>query len=443
MGTQTIPQLGSTAILSKSKPLKSQSSDHSCAASRCVPQVPQEIIDAIINNVDSEDMASFKACSLVCWAFVPASRTHIFRTISLAMLNDAPHKLYAMLQRSPHIVLYVRDLEIHRSHDPNLWMQPSSPLVTVLSMLSHLEQFSIFGYWGDWLNVPSSLALGILRVISLASLERLHILNVTNMPAVLLHSALSLRVLSLYYVSMNPYEDPCSLHLPQNPRRAASLQFLNVSLDSKVGKILEHLQALGSTHFTNVRRLAVNPIPNSINSSQNFARFLTVVENTLERLDIQWHEFSFNQFDASGVDTSRLRLLRTVQLHLIMEEPDVTVPKYLPRAIHQLCLTNPLLESITFVLHIPNVATAEIPAASSVARRLRKLDADLGKDGAALREAHWKIIPECSPPSVVPDYAAFFQNHLCRTRSRGILSVEQGYRMRGAAILPWLPYRNV
>jgi hypothetical protein len=338
-------------------------------------------------------------------------------------------------------------------------MQPSSPLVTVLSMLSHLEQFSIFGYWGDWLNVPSSLALGILRVISLASLERLHILNVTNIPAVLLHSALSLRILSLYYVSMNPYEDPCSLHLPQNPRRAASPQFLNVSLDSKVGKILEHLQALGSTHFTNVRRLAVNPIPNSINSSQNFARFLTVVENTLERLDIQWHEcalccipflplltcstVSFNQFDASGVDTSRLRLLRTVQLHLIMEEPDVTVPKYLPRAIRQLCLTNPLLESITFVLHIPNVAAAEIPAASSVARRLRKLDADLGKDGAALREAHWKIIPECSPPSVVPDYATFFQSHLCRTRSRGILSVEQGYRMRGAAVLPWLPYRSV
>ncbi|KAJ7262892.1 hypothetical protein C8J57DRAFT_1719135 [Mycena rebaudengoi] len=119
---------------------------------RYVPQVPQEIIDMIVDNV--EDISSFKACSLVCWAFVPISRTHIFHTVSLDMLNNAPHKLYTMLMRSPYIALYVRDLTIYRASDTDLWMEQGSPLPAVLAILEHVTRFSIFGCWGDWANVP-------------------------------------------------------------------------------------------------------------------------------------------------------------------------------------------------------------------------------------------------------------------------------------------------
>jgi hypothetical protein len=36
-----------------------------------------------------------------------------------------------------------------------------------------------------------------------------------------------------------------------------------------------------------VRRLALNPIPNSAGSAQNFTRALRAVEGTLKRLEVQ------------------------------------------------------------------------------------------------------------------------------------------------------------
>ncbi|KAJ6459646.1 hypothetical protein C8R45DRAFT_553972 [Mycena sanguinolenta] len=426
----------------------SRADSRDCIPLGCVPlaRFPQEILDIIVDSLD--EMASIKSCSLVSWAFVPASRTHIFRAISLEMLTDAPGKLHAILLQSPQIALYIRDFTIKRSPHPNLWMQPNSPLPAVLPLLSRIRQFSIFGVWGNWLNIPDSLASAILHVISSLTLDRLHILNVTNVPSVLLHHALSMRVLSLYFVSLNPTEDPDALiYIPRIRHESTSPEDLNLSLDTKVGGILGRMQALGSIHFANVRRLAVNPIPNSMNSPYNFARILGAVERTLERIDIQWYELSFQQFNDSQVDTSRLGRLRTVQLRIIMEEAGAIIPKYLRHAIHNLVVNNPRLESLTVVLYIPNVEGAQIVGANTVARRLRKIDAYLsdtdGKGFPALREACWKIVPECSPPTLVPDYKWFFVANLLRTQRRGILSVEQGYRKRGEAVFPWLPHRDV
>ncbi|KAF7367694.1 hypothetical protein MSAN_00833200 [Mycena sanguinolenta] len=348
------------------------------------------------------------------------------------MLTDAPSKLYALLLQSPQIALYIRDFTIQRSPHPNLWMQPNSLLPLVLPLLCRIKQFSIFGFWGDWLDIPNSLASAILHVISSVTLDRLHVLNVTNVPSVLLHNALSMRVLSLYFVGLNPTEDPGALvhiHRPQS----ISLEDLNLSLDSKVGGILGRVQALGSVRFANVRRLAVNPIPNSMNSPYNFARILSAVERTLERIDIQWYELSFQQFNDSQVDTSRLGRLRTVQLRIIMQEAGAVIPKYLRHAIHNLTVNNPRLESLTVVLYIPNVEGAEIAGTKSIARQLRKIDAELSGSFPALREARWEIVPECSPPNLVPDYEELFVANLsphtatwCPVRRAGLPKARRG-----------------
>ncbi|KAJ7244384.1 hypothetical protein B0H12DRAFT_1236122 [Mycena haematopus] len=402
---------------------------------RYVPQLPQEIIDLIIDNVD--DMKSFQACSLVSWAFVPACRKRIFRDVCFGMISDTPKKLHEILLRSPRIALYIKDVTIHRPHEPNLWMEPGSLLPAVLSMLPHVNRFSLFGCWGDWLHMPPSLTSAIMRIISLKSLDRLHVLTVANVPASFLHRALPVRIVSLFYVGLDPTEKLC---LPQTRIEPAYPEYLNLSLDSKVGKVLEYMQTFGSNYFSNVRRLAVNPIPNSINSAHNFTRVLNAVETTLERLDIQWHELHIKQLDAARY--SHLLLLRTVQLHVIMETPQATIPKYLPSYVSKLRASNPLLSSLTFILHLPNIAGAAIPASEDTARLLRALDAVI-MTFPALREVHWKVIPECSPPSLVPDYSAFVRAHLGRTHGRGILSVEQGYRARGAAVMPLLPYIEV
>jgi hypothetical protein len=93
---------------------------------------------------------------------------------------------------------------------------------------------------------------------------------------------------------------------PTQPQlvEAVGTSDLNLSLDSKVGKMLEYMAgsdssssssssrgnsspktkntALTSNYFSRVRRLALNPIPNSAGSAQNFARVLRAVEGTLE-----------------------------------------------------------------------------------------------------------------------------------------------------------------
>ncbi|KAJ7708290.1 hypothetical protein B0H17DRAFT_453897 [Mycena rosella] len=429
MCTHALPQEGCIVdpvgtIHLKTAPARPQSDV--CKPYRYVPQVPQEIIDAIVESV--EDLATFKACSLVCWAFVPASRTHIFRTVSLDMLNDAPDKIHAMLLRSPHIALYVRDLTIYRSHDTTSWMRPGSPLPAVLAMLPHIQRFSIFGCWGDWGDIPAPLATALLHIVALPKLERLHVLTIANVPAIFLHHALSLRVLSLFYVSLDPTMDTRDL-----PARVTSPEYLNLSLDSKVGKLLAHV---GAAPLAAVRRLALNPIPNSPHSAAHLAKVLRGVEGTLERLDLQVHELHWTH-----PDTARLRALRTLQLHVIMESPRTPLPAFLPGALARFRAANPLLAHLTVVLHLPgaSVCGADVPGAGDAARLLRACDAQMG----GLKEVRWRVNPEASPPSLVPDYAAFLRAHLPRTEARGVLKVEQGYRVSGAAVMPLLPYTSV
>ncbi|KAF7377987.1 Glyceraldehyde-3-phosphate dehydrogenase [Mycena sanguinolenta] len=454
------PQIGSLdAVFLKAVPLKPRI--HLTAPYRYVPQVPQEIIDLIVDNI--EDVPSFHACSLVCWAFVPSCRKRIFRDICFGMFSDAPKKLYEILLRSPSIALYIKDVTIHRPQEPNFWIEPGSPLPAVLSMLSHINRFSLFGCWGDWLDIPPALASAFMRVISLESLDRLHVLTVANVPAAFLRHALSVRIVSLFYVDLDPTEK--LLHLPPPTRSSAYPEYLNLSLDSKVGRILESMQTSGSDYFSNVRGLAVNPIPNSISSAQNFTRVLSAVENTVERLDIQWHEHYIAQLTCPRA--SHLRHLRTLQLHIIMQTPGHTLPQYLPSHLAKLQHSNPLLSSLTLHFHVPVASVipvssesissvsdsvsksglgipsgGQIPHAADTARLLRTLDGVLA-GFSALQTLHMRVTPECSPPSVVPDYAAFLKENLSAVGRKGILSVKQGYRARGAAVMPLLPYVEV
>ncbi|KAJ7062051.1 hypothetical protein C8F01DRAFT_1230543 [Mycena amicta] len=434
MCTHALPQLGpivqpTETILPKTRP-----TNYICTPYRYVPQVPQEIIDTIVDNID--DMASFKACSLVCWAFVPASRTHLFRTICLDMLNDAPHKLFAILARNPHLEVYIRDITIYRSCSTDLWMQSGSPLPALLSMLNHVERFSILGCWGDWKNVPHGLAGAIHRVISLRTLDRLHLLTASNVPAAILNSALSVRILSLFHVSVDSRQNvKRSLRLPNSP---SSPEYLNLSVDSKVGNILDHMRgAPGSSYFANVRRLAINPIPNSVNSAVNFAKVLSAVETTLERLDVQVHESHYEPFD-----TSRLSKLRAFQIHIIKEEHN-TIPELLPPLIARLRSMNPLLHSLTIVIHLPAEAV-DAGLDYPCVHRLAAIDADLSTTTGfpELREVVVRIVPEASPPTLVLNYPSFVRDCMPQTWARGVLRVEDGMRVRDMAVMPLLPYTS-
>ncbi|KAJ7457233.1 hypothetical protein B0H11DRAFT_1925170 [Mycena galericulata] len=503
MCTHALAPLAIDTILLKSR------QSFVCTPYRYVPRVPQEIIDAIVDNV--EDMSSLKACSLVCWAFVPASRTRIFRTICIDMLSNHAHNLHAVLLRNPDLALYVRDVTIYRSHHTPLWMPSGSPLPAVLNMLTQIQRFSLFACWGDWRDVPAPLAAALTKISRLPALDRLHILTASNLPAALLNNALSLRVLSLFHCSLDPRKNPRALRKKRTALcTAPGLEYLNLSLDSKVGKILEHSR----TRFGTIRCLALNPIPNSPNSAVNLAKVLSAVEGTLERLDVQMHEHH-----AHPIHTARLARLRTLELHVILQTPRNTVPAFLPSAIADLREANPKLSTLRVVLHVPwsgeddssgvvesdddhshaadgdfkrephtaaagDVAveadaphTPPVPGAHAAARRLRAID-DTLSTWCALREFVVEVVPEGSPPAVLPDYVGFVRACLGATRARmrmvapraptttwggaqgggvqemedsgrlaggekGILEIRQGYRVLGASVMPLLPYTSV
>ncbi|KAJ7171145.1 hypothetical protein C8R46DRAFT_1190586 [Mycena filopes] len=477
MCTHTLPQLD--CILDPVEPIVLKTPQiYICTPYRYVPQVPQEIIDHIVDNI--EDMDSFKACSLVCWAFVPASRTHIFREVAVDMLRGAPRKLHTMLLRSPQIILYIKDLTIYRTTGPE-WGEPDSPLPAVISMLSHVKRLSIFGCWGDWRDQSPAQAAALQRVISSGRLERLHILTCSKVPIAVLQSALSIPVLSLLHVGVDSQDDPRILQLPRDAS-AASPETLSLSASTDIAQILEHIRAPNSTYLSKVRRVALNPLTNASKNPQVIAGVLSAVETTLERFDLQVHQFHFKAFD-----TSRLTHLRTVQLSIIMDELYTLIPDFLPRTLTRLRIANPLLEHLVLIMHLPApspspstpgapsanvVAPTPLPTpaalaatASRTAADLAVMDAEFGgasdghgdDDGGvgvgfgagdsegfpALKSVHWRVVVEAAPPMLVPDYAAFLAAHLPRARARGVLSVEQTTRKLETAIMPHLPGLNL
>ncbi|KAJ7763109.1 hypothetical protein DFH07DRAFT_812752 [Mycena maculata] len=476
--------------------LKKSAKSYICTPNQYTPLIPQELIDAILLSIPPTDTPTLRACAQVCWAFVPAARASLFRTLTIDMLSPshAPN-LHLALARTPTLARYVRDVTIYRSHDTNLWMLPGSPLPGVLHTLAaagRITRFSIFGCWGNWRDVPPPLSDAILRACALPTLERLHILTAANMPPALFASALRVRVLSLFHCSVDPRLPGFPAQREDDARRAGPT-YLNLSLDGQVGKILDAMLAdsVGAAssprsspprspsrappqggYFDNVTRLALNPIPNSVNSADNLAKVLRAVEGTLEVLEVQVHERHIPPLPPLPPRTTRFAL------HLIMETPGALLPADLPSILASVRATSPRLTRLEVVLHLPffdaSTPTDGIPNAAV----LRGVDGVLaawatraGEDGGGggtgregLRAVRVRVVPE----GPAPDYVRFVGGCLVRTEQAlaarstpssssvggtsggegweeaGLgLTVEQGSRERGTAVMPLLPHTSV
>ncbi|KAK7439788.1 hypothetical protein VKT23_017363 [Stygiomarasmius scandens] len=53
-----------------------------------IPELPQELIDIIIDYAAQTSVPTLKSCSLVCHAWLPRARAHIFREISLPFIRE-------------------------------------------------------------------------------------------------------------------------------------------------------------------------------------------------------------------------------------------------------------------------------------------------------------------------------------------------------------------
>ncbi|KAF5346298.1 hypothetical protein D9758_011487 [Tetrapyrgos nigripes] len=148
--------------------------------------VPQELVDYIIDHL-YHDTQTLRNCSLVCRAWLPSSRLHLFNKVRLNIPRSTSHRpslrLYHLLTSSPEVIHHIHDLQLcsgspaynvvveedEEYHPSWVFSEPSLP--PLLNLLTHLRKFDFASDTSlEWDVLPSSLRDAICNVLRLPSL---------------------------------------------------------------------------------------------------------------------------------------------------------------------------------------------------------------------------------------------------------------------------------
>jgi hypothetical protein len=255
--------------------------------------LPQELIDNIIDQLH-DNRPTLKSCALVCKSWLPCSRFHIFCHVSLqppqnnifgfAKITNC-QRLYRIIETSPQIVPYIRDLTICEGNVYKAWMGRETTLPLLLRMLRNLRRLELERSASMRManrDMPPNLRDSIMEVLRLPSLTELKLVGfVSDTPAKFLRMfrfCQNLKVLRLSHVvcaddgavddntgaisqraqldvlSIGPRTSPTvvgSLLLAQSPIDLSSICQLNLSISCefatfakllRVTPVLEHLE---------------------------------------------------------------------------------------------------------------------------------------------------------------------------------------------------------
>ncbi|KAF8479948.1 hypothetical protein JB92DRAFT_3133299 [Gautieria morchelliformis] len=153
-----------------------------------------ELLDEIIGHVDEKDDISrfhLLACSLVCRSWLPSSQRRLFHHINLmstpvqpAMLRAHIQRLNQLLLNSPHLIRYIRVLELpdlslpfsaytHPHPHPCTpgWIAIDYTLSPLLPKLTHVQELKISGLAWEFLLLEDArelLGQVLLELLSMA-----------------------------------------------------------------------------------------------------------------------------------------------------------------------------------------------------------------------------------------------------------------------------------
>lgn len=180
-------------------------------------QYPQDVIDAIVNELH-QDKAALKQCALTATPFVHISRKHLFHSFHLNQAHVA-HVFYLHLRRrlaeSPHLGAFIRELYVLDcptfSPGGNLevtasWMADygENGIVGLLAMLPNLQYLDLSALFTlDWEILPKTMGRALLD--ALASIPRLRVSNIKNIPLAQFQNFSGLRSLTLDNVHFDSY----------------------------------------------------------------------------------------------------------------------------------------------------------------------------------------------------------------------------------------------
>ncbi|KAG6844378.1 hypothetical protein H0H87_007370, partial [Tephrocybe sp. NHM501043] len=153
-----------------------------------LPALPPELVGHIIDHL-YDDPATLKCCALVCRVWLTLSRSHIFRHIVLTPPRYTKtffprwgkplttHGLYSVVQATPEVASYIRDVEIIEGIGAGEWTGDEQ-LASLLLLLNNVQRFQLRRsmtshiVWGD---LPSNFKSSILHLLALPSFRELHL----------------------------------------------------------------------------------------------------------------------------------------------------------------------------------------------------------------------------------------------------------------------------
>jgi hypothetical protein len=128
-----------------------------------------EVVDMIIDHLH-DHKHDLQSCALVAHAWLPASRFHLFRSIELSpKRRTCPRhcdKLYAVIQRSPHLVKMIRELHIYEGSMGKgfEWVNDAPCLALILDSLTHLNALHLRRI--NWIRQTPKLRGAFRRVLA-------------------------------------------------------------------------------------------------------------------------------------------------------------------------------------------------------------------------------------------------------------------------------------
>ncbi|KAJ7626034.1 hypothetical protein FB45DRAFT_1005246 [Roridomyces roridus] len=270
-----------------------------------MPQLPPEIIDAIVHKVD--DITSLKSCSLVSSALRIASQRSLFRSLTLNGWATPPNydAISTLLEESPHVASYIAHLSVVLP-DEVLSVPDIKSLKRALGKLSSVRWCMVDGgtlAWTPAFNAPFLRFFARQRM-----LQELHIDSFMAIPQdVLLELLIAAPGLSFKSTSI---DSASSLRgrSPPNWARIFSRPIRRLAVEAYSGTVSEFLNGdqvaalLGGMSF-----LSVTP------GCDESIRLVRRCAETVEHL-------RFNGTAANALSFLRMPALRSVEFILSSED---------------------------------------------------------------------------------------------------------------------------
>ncbi|KAJ7060950.1 hypothetical protein C8F01DRAFT_177764 [Mycena amicta] len=180
-----------------------------------MPELPQEILDAIVDHI--QNIQTLQSGALAGTRLLQPCQRNLFRKLRLyaeySSWRPTLRAAATFFSAVPHLRPYVRDLNL----DLSASYSDSAALEFLFVAFPNVERLIISGRSMTWTSLASGVSKALLECIARPSLQRLHIRALSGISRDALALVLSVPVVALSYASIDN-EDPSEAELIVQPR---------------------------------------------------------------------------------------------------------------------------------------------------------------------------------------------------------------------------------